>query len=332
MEYDHLSLGKVFVVRHTEGSQVQAVTTKADEGLVKSHLTAIMDPLLKEQNQFLVSGSFTQHYKAVHRSFGKDLDTYERSLGPLLRFFDSHMQEINLSIPQMLVLELHAYPINEMLIDGTLVLIPGQESLILGKEGLSGQAILSVAATVSKPVLSILLHQGEALEDIIQVHVRGLAPYQMLYIKEKMIDARPLDNSYHLTSSVMNMSNAFIRDQLSPELMDKTERSELLQRTLDYFKEHDTFDDREFYREVMDAKISSEDFMSLMASLGKEDEEPLRFDISKEAVQKQGRIFKSVLKLDKNFHIYIHGNRKMIEKGQDEQGRKYYKLYYEKEY
>ena len=30
------------------------------------------------------------------------------------------------------------------------------------------------------------------------------------------------------------------------------------------------------------------------------------FAISESAVKKQARIFKSVLKLDKNFHVYIH--------------------------
>ena len=48
-------------------------------------------------------------------------------------------------------------------------------------------------------------------------------------------------------------------------------------------------------------------------------------------MKKQARVFKSVLKLDKNFHIYIHGDRNRIERGVDEQGRKYYKIYYDQE-
>ena len=44
-----------------------------------------------------------------------------------------------------------------------------------------------------------------------------------------------------------------------------------------------------------------------------------RFDtfyISDAAVKKQSRSFKSVIKLDKNFHIYVH-----VEQGEDEKGR-----------
>jgi hypothetical protein len=56
-----------------------------------------------------------------------------------------------------------------------------------------------------------------------------------------------------------------------------------------------------------------------------------RFAISADAVKRQARVFKSVLKLDKNFHIYIHGDRNKIEQGVDENGRKFYKIYYEQE-
>jgi len=34
----------------------------------------------------------------------------------------------------------------------------------------------------------------------------------------------------------------------------------------------------------------------------------------------------------KNFHIYIHGRRDLIEKGTDESGKKFYKIYFEEEH
>ena len=42
-------------------------------------------------------------------------------------------------------------------------------------------------------------------------------------------------------------------------------------------------------------------------------------------------MIKSVIKLDKNFSLYIHANRQLIEQGEDEQG-KFYKIHYNKEY
>ena len=38
----------------------------------------------------------------------------------------------------------------------------------------------------------------------------------------------------------------------------------------------------------------------------------------------------TIIKLDKNFHIYIHGDRQKLAQGEDENG-KYYMLYFEKE-
>ena len=56
------------------------------------------------------------------------------------------------------------------------------------------------------------------------------------------------------------------------------------------------------------------------------------FDIAAPAVKKMASSYKSVLKLDKNFHIYVHGKRELLEKGYDEdKGMNYYKLYFENE-
>ena len=56
------------------------------------------------------------------------------------------------------------------------------------------------------------------------------------------------------------------------------------------------------------------------------------FTISPKAVKKGAKHYKSVLKLDKNFHIYIHGDHDLIEQGfDDERKMKYYKVYFEEE-
>ena len=56
------------------------------------------------------------------------------------------------------------------------------------------------------------------------------------------------------------------------------------------------------------------------------------FDISAPAVKKTSQVFKSVIKLDKNFHIYVHGNRDNIRKGHDQEtGMDYYQLFFEEE-
>lgn len=56
------------------------------------------------------------------------------------------------------------------------------------------------------------------------------------------------------------------------------------------------------------------------------------FTISDSAVKKQARAFKSIIKLDKNFHIYVHGNNQYIKRGYDEAtGMHYYQLFFKEE-
>lgn len=50
------------------------------------------------------------------------------------------------------------------------------------------------------------------------------------------------------------------------------------------------------------------------------------------AVKDEKKYFRHVLKLDKNFHVYIHGQRKYLEKGYDTaRDMNYYKLYFRDE-
>ena len=59
---------------------------------------------------------------------------------------------------------------------------------------------------------------------------------------------------------------------------------------------------------------------------------PQQFPVSNYAVQDEKKYFRHVLKLDKNFHVYIHGERKYIRKGYDpERDMNYYMLYFRNE-
>jgi hypothetical protein len=114
----------------------------------------------------------------------------------------------------------------------------------------------------------------------------------------------------------------------------KPDKIDLLNRSKKYFKEREHFDIDEFSNEVIGNEQGAESFKKFKTGYEQEFETEIgdSFKISNEAVKKQSRVFKSVLKLDKNFHIYIHGNRELIEKGHDEQkNMDYYKVYFREE-
>jgi hypothetical protein len=100
-----------------------------------------------------------------------------------------------------------------------------------------------------------------------------------------------------------------------------------------FFKEQDSFDMSEFEAEVIIQPDVVNQFKQYKEEYQQEREMYIAdaFDISTPAVKKQQGVFKSVLKLDKNFSLYIHGDKTLIQKGKDDDGRKYYKLYYQEE-
>lgn len=101
-----------------------------------------------------------------------------------------------------------------------------------------------------------------------------------------------------------------------------------------YFKEKESFDLDEFSQEVIGNADGIESFKNYKKSYEEEFDTAIQdtFEISGAAVKKQARAFKSVLKLDKNFHIYIHGDKDLIEKGfDDDKAMNYYKVYFKEE-
>ena len=148
------------------------------------------------------------------------------------------------------------------------------------------------------------------------------------------LNVSPLKTDYHQTNQFLGITKQFVTKQLDEEFdLSKADKIDLLNRSVDYFKKHETFDKNEFEEVVFKDSVIIKSFKSFDSNYREENEIQLtdNFDISPQAVKKQSRVFKSVLKLDKNFHIYIHGNKDLIEQGVDQNGRKYYKIYFEQE-
>jgi hypothetical protein len=154
------------------------------------------------------------------------------------------------------------------------------------------------------------------------------------YWKEKFLDIAPQKNEFHNTQHLLQLTKQFITGPLESDLgIEKGEQAELLHKSIDYFKSHESFNIDEFQTEVFKDDDRIEAFRNFGGRYVENNDFDLaaQFDISSEAVKKQSRIFKSVVKLDKNFHIYIHGRTDLIEKGVDDNGRKFYKIYYQEE-
>jgi hypothetical protein len=149
------------------------------------------------------------------------------------------------------------------------------------------------------------------------------------------LQVQPYSDSYHHTDKYLSLCKTFVTNEYAEKFdVSKSDQIDLLNRSMDYFKSKEQFNLQEFAEEVIHHPEVVDTFMAYKKNFESarnfeiEDE----FDINLSAVKKQQKVFKTVLKLDKNFHIYIHGRRDLIERGVDEMtGKKYYKIYYDEE-
>jgi len=154
------------------------------------------------------------------------------------------------------------------------------------------------------------------------------------YWKDDFLSIQPITNDFYQTNQFLGLAKQFVTKQMAEDFeVTKADQIDLLNRSVDYFKKNDDFNKDDFENEVFGDSNVRESFRKFDESYREAHDVEISdtFSISIPALKKQAAAFKSVLKLDKNFHIYIHGDKELIEQGMDESGRKYYKIYYEQE-
>ena len=155
------------------------------------------------------------------------------------------------------------------------------------------------------------------------------------YWVNDFLQVSPIADSYHHTDKYLSLCKQFVTNEYADKFdVSKSDQLEMLNRSMDYFKTREQFNLEEFTGEVIHHPEVVDSFMNYKKNFetARNYEIEDEFDIHLSAVKKQQKLFKSILKLDKNFHIYIHGRRDLIERGVDETtGKKYYKIYFEEE-
>lgn len=158
---------------------------------------------------------------------------------------------------------------------------------------------------------------------------------ESVFWMDDFLQVTPRNDPFNKTANTLNMYKDFVTKQMDEEFgISKPEKIDLLNRSLRYFKEKEVFDVEDFAAEVIGNPEGISSFRNYKKNYEEEFETELgdSFSINTMAVKKQSRFMKSVLKLDKNFHIYIHGSNDLIEKGFDPTvNKQFYKLYFTEE-
>jgi len=143
-------------------------------------------------------------------------------------------------------------------------------------------------------------------------------------------------DDYYQTQNYLDLCKGFVNEVFNDKNdVEKADQIDLLNKSINYFSENETFQEEAFAQNVMMGEQSVIDaFKEYKQHFENEKEIALNdtFGVAPGAVKSAKRKFKSILKLDSNFHIYIHGDRSRIVKGYDEaKGLNFYTLYFEGE-
>lgn len=153
--------------------------------------------------------------------------------------------------------------------------------------------------------------------------------------KNDFLGLKPREDSFHFTQNYMDLCKNFVENKLTEEFnVSKTDQVDFLNKSAKFFEEKDVFDINQYSKEVIGQEDIETSFREYKEKFEQQNDLSLcdEFDISEQAVKNKKRIFKSIIKLDKNFHIYLHGNKDLIERGFDEtSGLNYYKLFFRTE-
>jgi len=158
---------------------------------------------------------------------------------------------------------------------------------------------------------------------------------EAVYWKDDFMQVKVRNDNFHQTGNLMQVCKNFVNEKLDEVFeMERADKIDLLNRSVAYFKEKEVFEVDQFSEEILGNQEAITLFKEYKTNFEEMHEIAIGdgFEISDRAVKKEAKGFKSILKLDKNFHVYIHGKRELIEKGfDDDKGKNFYKLYFDQE-
>jgi hypothetical protein len=163
-------------------------------------------------------------------------------------------------------------------------------------------------------------------------------PYEKLvgetnYWDKYFLQSKARTDEFRQTNVLLNTYREFVMNDLPAEQFSKKEKIDLVQNSMNFMIENNdsvTVDD--FINQQLADPQYQDDYKESLRVYVDDNDVQLQdtFSASKEAIQFQKKRFRSIIKLDKNFHIYVHSNEDLIERGDDEKG-KYYKVYFKEE-
>ncbi len=273
----------------------------------------------------LVSNLFLDSNEFIAESHNFTKLLYEKSVHPKIK-----SGEIN-------VVEFHDIGVNEELFDGLGIFKSESDVPYISMNKAEGSENYGIQHKygydlkgIDKGCLIINTNSESGYLILVVDKISGDAQYWV----DDFLKVAPIATEFSDTKAFMDMTKKFLSEELNADNeYDNTEKIDLINKTVDFFKDNDRFEKQDFEESVLKDQKVIESFRNFAPTYSENHDVAISesFNISDQAVKKQVRKFKNILKLDKNFQIHISGDKSLIKKGVDDDGRKYYKIYYENE-
>ena len=155
------------------------------------------------------------------------------------------------------------------------------------------------------------------------------------YWQFDFLDLVPRNDAFHKTKVFIDAAKGFCDEVLTEENnVPKAEKLMMLNRSVGFLNGRNNFSMSDFSSQVMPQEEVFREFTNYKKNFCERNNlnDIEDFEISQAAYNRNKKYLRGVIKLDKNFHIYVHGKHEFIEKGYDEEkGKKFYKLYFDSE-
>ncbi len=158
---------------------------------------------------------------------------------------------------------------------------------------------------------------------------------EAMYWRDNFLNIAQRRDTFHQTEQCLDMCKQFVTERLPENFnVNRVDQADILNKSVTFFKENAEFSFDDFANQVIQQPEVIRSFKEYREEYEEDRDIKIdeQFEISAPAVKKQAKVFKSVIKLDKNFHIYVHGNRQLIEKGyDDDRDMNYYRIFFKEE-
>ena len=158
---------------------------------------------------------------------------------------------------------------------------------------------------------------------------------QAQYWIDSFLQIKRHNDSYFQTQQMLDLCKKFSDEEFPlHDNASKVNQADFLTKSISFLKDNSHFNAEEFEKKIFQGTKTTENFQEYKKQyeISNQIQLPDEFDISNTAVKKQAKTYQSLIKLDNNFHIYVHGDTALIQNGIDEStGMKFYRFLYNEE-